>query len=92
MFYVICYDIVNDKRRRRVVKYLESYGVRIQYSVFESELNKIQLNKLTKGLSKEINKKEDSIRIYSLCAECRKQIMGIGLDKGRFYDEDYIVI
>lgn len=92
MFYVICYDIVNDKRRRRIVKYLESYGVRIQYSVFESELNKNQLGKLIKGLKKEMDKKNDSIRIYALCAECRKQIMSIGLDKGRFYDEDYIII
>ncbi len=33
-FIFVAYDITIDKIRRRLVKYLENYGHRIQYSVF----------------------------------------------------------
>ncbi|GAB6190130.1 CRISPR-associated endonuclease Cas2 [Marinitoga arctica] len=92
MFYVVSYDITNDKRRRKVVKYLESYGIRVQYSVFETELNQDQLKTLIKGLKKKINKKEDTIRIYPISKESRKYIVTIGIDKGKFYDKDFLII
>ena len=34
MKYVIAYDVSDDKIRRRVVKYLESFSYRVQGSVF----------------------------------------------------------
>lgn len=34
-FYLICYDIEDDGRRRRVARCLEGYGERVQESVFE---------------------------------------------------------
>ena len=33
-FFFVAYDITIDKIRRRLVKHLENYGHRIQYSVF----------------------------------------------------------
>jgi len=42
-FVVIAYDITDDKRRRKLAKFLEGYGDRVQYSVFEARLNKRQL-------------------------------------------------
>ncbi len=92
MFYVISYDITNDKRRRLTVKYLESYGIRVQYSVFEAELSKEQILSLKKGINKVIDKKNDTVRIYPVCAECRKGIETIGINKGSYYDEEYIII
>lgn len=38
MFVVVSYDIKNDKRRRKVMKLMEGYGERVQYSVFECHL------------------------------------------------------
>jgi CRISPR-associated protein Cas2 len=92
MFYVVSYDITDDKRRRKVVKYLESYGVRVQYSVFETELNQDQLKNLVKGLKKQIKKEEDTIRIYPISKDSRKYIVTIGLDKGKFYDKDFLIV
>lgn len=37
--YLIIYDITDNKRRRKVSKILEKYGIRIQFSAFECELN-----------------------------------------------------
>jgi len=35
MHYVVAYDITNDKRRKKLSDLLETYGVRVNYSVFE---------------------------------------------------------
>ena len=39
MFVVVAYDIPDDRRRTRVAKVLEDYGDRVQYSVFEMNLD-----------------------------------------------------
>lgn len=40
MRFLVCYDIEDNNTRARLVKLLEAYGVRIQYSVFEFNLTK----------------------------------------------------
>ena len=35
MFYLVCFDIVEDPARAKVVKVLKEYGERVQKSVFE---------------------------------------------------------
>ena len=37
-FWVIAYDIADDCRRSRIVKHIEKYGIRVNYSVFECML------------------------------------------------------
>jgi len=39
MIYIIAYDIADNKRRLRVAKTLESWGYRIQESVFQLRLD-----------------------------------------------------
>lgn len=92
MMYVISYDVVDDKKRRHLARYLESYGVRVQYSVFETELNEQQLNALIKGIKKKINLSEDTVRIYPIQKDLRERIVTIGTDKGKFYDDEFYII
>ena len=77
-FYVIAYDIADDKRRLKVAKQLERLGDRVQHSVFEVYLTSKELERLLKRLKKLIDVKEDSIRVYYLCASCRGKIRMIG--------------
>ena len=42
MFYVISYDIPDDRRRGQLAKVLKGFGTRVQYSVFEAHLNRTQ--------------------------------------------------
>lgn len=65
-FWVISYDVPNDKRRRQVAKLLEGYGERVQYSVFECDLDDIKTSRLEVQLLGEIDEKEDDIRFYPL--------------------------
>lgn len=78
MFLVVSYDIPSDKRRNKVAKTLEDYGARVQYSVFEVNLDARQVAKMRTRLKKLIDESEDSIRFYTLCAACFKQIEVLG--------------
>ncbi|MCP5015768.1 MAG: CRISPR-associated endonuclease Cas2 [Ketobacter sp.] len=84
MKFVISYDISDDKRRRRVATIMEGYGYRVQYSVFECELNKKKLGTLKRQLQPFVKAKEmDSIRFYPLPADAVAQIKVLGNDISR---------
>jgi len=80
MFILISYDITNDRKRTRLAKKLLDFGPRVQKSVFEADVNKEELQKLKEMIGKVELGKEDSIRLYRLCLECKKnvQIWGVG--------------
>lgn len=78
MFVVVSYDIVDDKRRRKVMKTLEGYGRRAQYSVFECELEARQIARLRRRLTQLIKGREDDIRFYLLCEQCVPRIVLLG--------------
>jgi CRISPR-associated protein Cas2 len=73
-FYVIAYDIVDDKRRSKIARYLEAIGDRVQGSVFEAYLTPAELEKLLKKLKRVLKAEEDSLRVYLLCAACREKV------------------
>ena len=75
----MCYDIVENRRRTRVMKIMKGFGFHAQKSVFECYLDQDQLKKLTKLLKEKIDLKEDSIRIYPLCSECVQGTLAIGV-------------
>lgn len=66
---LIIYDIERDKTRTKVVRVLESYGIRVQKSAFECHLNSKRIIALTNQLKK-IVKEDDSIRIYQVKDRC----------------------
>lgn len=77
MFYIVSYDIPDDRKRTRVAKTMLNYGSRVQYSVFECIMDDKLLEKMTAKLKKLVSD-EDSIRIYALCAKCEKVVAVFG--------------
>jgi len=78
MFYTISYDISDDSRRNAVSKILESYGTRVQFSVFECNLTAEQIRELLQKLEAVINTDQDSVRCYPLCNACLENVTRIG--------------
>lgn len=76
--YVVAYDIPDDRRRSQVARFLNGYGERVQYSVWECMLTTSQAEKMRQGLARRIKGEEDRIRIYRLCPVCagEEQILG----------------
>lgn len=78
MLYVVSYDIPNDRRRGRIHSVLTGFGTWVQYSVFECFLDQKQRMMLEARLLKEINRREDTIRIYGLCGSCTDNVEILG--------------
>jgi len=70
-------DVTDNKNRTKLHKLLKGYGLPIQYSVFECQLNKTQFDKLYKESQKFIQEENDSIVYYCLCENCQKRISAI---------------
>lgn len=65
--FLVCYDIADTKRLRRVAKCLESVAMRIQKSIFYyMGASAGDITSLVKILNEIIDKKEDDIRIYKI--------------------------
>jgi CRISPR-associated protein Cas2 len=77
MLILVCYDISNDKRRNKIYNLLSSYGIPVQFSIFECELNDKTLISLKKSLFKLIDNNQDKIRIYNICNSCSNKIDSI---------------
>lgn len=75
IFCVIAYDIADDRRRYRVVKVVEKYGVRINYSVYECMFTQGQLERIQRKIDKLIIKREDTVVYYPICVNCYTKIV-----------------
>jgi CRISPR-associated protein Cas2 len=92
MFYLVCYDIVSDRRRNKVSKLLEAYGLRVQKSVFECVLDDKQQEFLQKRLLQLLNKREDQIRFYPLSASCRSKVAILGIQPAIAVDDTAFIV
>jgi CRISPR-associated protein Cas2 len=59
--YLVCYDICDDKRLRKVFQVMRGYGDHLQYSVFECQLKDRDLVRLRMELSAIIHHLEDQV-------------------------------
>ncbi len=78
MLVAICYDVVDDNRRLALSKFLDGLADRVQRSVFEGRLDEATLSRLTSRAARIIDPAQDSVRVYPLCARCRRQVTVIG--------------
>ncbi|MCC7532880.1 MAG: CRISPR-associated endonuclease Cas2 [Bacteroidia bacterium] len=65
---IITYDISNDKTRTAFSKFLETYGVRVQFSVYEVQNSKRILDIVKQAIDTRFKKRfesGDSVYIFS---------------------------
>lgn len=92
MLTVIAYDIADDRRRNGVSNLLADHGVRVNYSVFECELEGDELERLQGQLSQLIEDREDRIVFYRLCEGCRLRKSGMGLSRKNHGGERIVIL
>jgi CRISPR-associated protein Cas2 len=83
MLVLVTYDVnVNHgngpKRLRRVAKACQNYGQRVQYSVFEIEVEPAQWATLKSELEGIIDPERDSLRYYHLGSNWRRRVDHVG--------------
>lgn len=67
---VLAYDIADDRRRARVHRLLEEYGVPVQESVFFFQLAPTGWLELERRLLGLVSRREDDVRVWPLCRSC----------------------
>lgn len=90
MFYVVSYDIPDDRKRDRIAKVLLDFGTRVQYSVFECIMDDEAVERLTARLA-DIVSDEDSVRLYALCSKCYSVAQVLGSGKVTQNEDVYIL-
>lgn len=83
MMVLITYDVNTEdkagrKRLRKVAKHRLNYGLRVQNSVFECNVNQKEYVELQHILSNEIDESKDSLRFYLLGNNYKNKIIHIG--------------
>ena len=85
---LIIYDIVDDKRRNKFVKFVSSYGFLVQKSAFEGRLDRLLYRRLLDGIPSRIAK-EDNVRVYKLSS--RGEVMSWGSENEVALDDVVII-
>ena len=83
MLMLITYDVNTEdtagrRRLRRVARACLDFGQRVQFSVFECEVDPAQWTALRARLIAEINPDTDSLRFYHLGANPNRRIEHVG--------------
>ncbi len=96
MLVLITYDVETSsqggaKRLRRVAKACRNWGQRVQYSVFECEVDPAQWTSLRARLMAEIDREKDSLRFYFLGASGRRRVEHVGAKPALNLDGPLIV-
>ncbi|MQX38168.1 CRISPR-associated endonuclease Cas2 [Roseospira navarrensis] len=77
MLTVFCYDVVDDKARRRVARTLEDVAVRVQDSVFEAWMTAPQAARVFRAAREHLHD-GDSLRVYAVSGDGLKRSHSVG--------------
>ena len=86
MLVLVSYDVstvtlAGRRRLKKVSTACTAYGVRVQYSVFECDVDPAQWERLRSRLTKVIVETEDSLRFYFLGSNWERKVEHVGLTK-----------
>lgn len=95
MLVLISYDVrtmeaAGRRRLRRVARACQDFGQRVQFSVFECDLDPAQWTALKARLLDEIDPEEDSLRFYYLGSNWRRRVEHVGAKPAIDFDDPLI--
>lgn len=96
MLVIVCYDVNTEtktgrRRLRRVARVCESTGQRVQKSVFECQVDLMQMEELERRLLAEIDLKEDNLRLYRLTDGNGCEVREHGTFRATDFEEPLVV-
>ena len=91
MLVLVVYDIPDDKRRTKLSNFLEGYGRRVQYSVFECFLSSIEMQILHEKVQNRVNPEEDNVRFYWISKDAASRTLTIGSNIPQPPPEYYVI-
>jgi CRISPR-associated protein Cas2 len=68
-YFIVCYDVRDPRRLRRVYRVMRGFGDHVQFSVFRCLLSETQRARMEGRLRDEIDVREDQVLIICLGTE-----------------------
>ena len=90
--YLVCYDISDPKRLRRVAMICEDFGYRKQLSVFLCRLSATDFVRLRSRLYDVIHLEQDQVLFIPLCAKCVNAMEALGRPTEAVDAKDVVVV
>lgn len=95
MLVLVTYDVATigpggQKRLRKVAKICQNYGLRVQNSVFECQVDSTQFTKLKLELAGVIDSNQDSLRFYQIGTNYKTKVEHLGAKPTLDVDEPLI--
>ncbi len=87
--YLVAYDIADPKRLRKIERIASAYGERVQYSLFQCDLQLSKRKELESLLRQNSDKKKDSIFIIDITRLKSFDIVQIG-DTRITFEQNFI--
>lgn len=96
MLVLVSYDVnttspTGQRRLRRVARVCQDVGQRVQFSVFECEVDPAQWTALRDRLLRAIDPEHDSLRFYFLGANGRRRVEHVGAKATRDLEGPLVV-
>ncbi len=70
MYWVVAYDVVSDRRRQRLLSLLKDYGIPVQRSVVECDLDERRFKEMRERVLGAISRRVDKVNFYRACGNC----------------------
>lgn len=74
MYYLICYDVSENKMRTQIMKLLKNEGFHLQKSVFIVQGNAQKAQRIYDSIYQLISVKTDALFMTPLCQHCVKKM------------------
>lgn len=96
MLVLVTYDVNTEspagrRRLRRIARACQDFGQRVQFSVFECEVDPAQWTRLRARLLAELDVSEDSLRFYMLGAHWKRRVEHHGAKPATDFDGPLII-
>ena len=90
--YLVCYDIADPKRLRKVARLCEDFGYRKQYSVFLVRVSATDYVRLRTRLYEAIDLTLDQVLFIPLCGKCSQGFDSLGKPTDTPESKDVVVV
>ena len=88
---LVCYDVSDDRRRRRLEACVRHYAQRVQWSVYVADVSLAQLTLLWSEIEACIDAREDSVRLYQVCDKDAKKVVLDGVAEIPWTNENVVI-
>lgn len=75
---IVAYDIAHPRRLQRIARIMKDYGLRVQKSIFEVDVNQWQFIQMKQRAEAEMEAAEDGVKFFPLCGRCCDTVITYG--------------